>query len=149
MSVETAVKPSLTIKRLLKASPAKVFAAWTDPEKIKRWMGPGGFTVPEATTDARSNGRYRIVMLSPEGTKRAVGGAYREYVLDEKLVFTWSWDPAPGEKPYESLVTVLLKPDGTGTLLTLTHERLSDEASRDGHEKGWIASLDKLEKFVA
>ena len=54
-----------------------------------------------------------------------------------------------GEKPYELLVTVLLKPDGSGTLLTLTHERLFDEASRDGHEKGWIGSLDKLEKFVA
>ena len=40
-------------------------------------------------------------------------------------------------------------PDGSGTLLTLTHERLFDESSRDGHEKGWIGSLDKLEKFVA
>jgi uncharacterized protein YndB with AHSA1/START domain len=149
MSVETAVKPSLTIKRLLKASPAKVFAAWTDPEKMKRWMGPGGFAAPEANADARVNGRFRIVMLSPEGAKHAVGGAYREFVLNEKLVFTWSWDPAPGEKPHESLVTVLLKPDGGGTLLTLTHERLFDEASRDGHEKGWKASLDKLEKFVA
>jgi uncharacterized protein YndB with AHSA1/START domain len=149
MSVDTKLKPSLTIKRHLKAPPAKVFAAWTDPEKIKRWMGPGGFTVPEATTDARSNGRFRIVMLSPEGAKHGVGGTYREFVLNEKLVFTWSWDPAPGEKPYESLVTVLLKPDGTGTLLTLTHERLFDEASRDGHQKGWIGSLDKLEQLVA
>jgi len=41
MAVDTAVKPSLTVKRHLKAPPAKVFAAWTDPEKIKRWMGPG------------------------------------------------------------------------------------------------------------
>jgi len=44
---------------------------------------------------------------------------------------------------------VLLKPDGVGNLLTLTHEKLFDETSRDGHEKGWIGSLDKLEKFVA
>ena len=149
MSVETAVKPSLTIKRRLKASPAKVFAAWTDPEKIMRWMGPGGYSVPEASADARINGRFRIVMLSPDGTSHAVGGAYREYVLNEKLVFTWSWDAAPGDTPHESLVTVLLTPDGSGTLLTLTHERLFDETSRDGHEKGWIGSLDKLEKLVA
>jgi uncharacterized protein YndB with AHSA1/START domain len=114
-----------------------------------RWMGPGGYSVPEATADARVDGRFRIVMLSPEGTRHAVGGAYREYVLNEKLVFTWSWDAAPGDSPHESLVTVVLKPDGGGTLLTLTHERLFDETSRDGHEKGWIGSLDKLEKFVA
>ena len=40
MSTQTAVKPSLTLKRHLKAPPAKVFAAWIDPEKVKRWMGP-------------------------------------------------------------------------------------------------------------
>ena len=38
---QTATKPSLTLKRRLNAPPAKVFSAWTDPEKIKRWMGPG------------------------------------------------------------------------------------------------------------
>ena len=32
-------KPSLTIKRRFNAPPAKVFAAWTDPEKLKHWMG--------------------------------------------------------------------------------------------------------------
>ena len=149
MSVDTAVEPSLTIKRHLKASPAKVFAAWTDPEKIKRWMGPAGFAVADASSDACVNGRYRIVMLSPEGNKHGVGGAYREYVLNEKLVFTWQWDAAPGDTPHESLVTVRLTPDGSGTLLTLTHERLFDESSRDGQEKGWIGSLDNLEKFVA
>ena len=41
MPTQAATKPSLTIKRRLKAAPAKVFAAWTDPEKVKRWMGPG------------------------------------------------------------------------------------------------------------
>ena len=41
MATQTATKPSLTLKRRLKAPPAKVFAAWTDPEKVKGWMGPG------------------------------------------------------------------------------------------------------------
>jgi uncharacterized protein YndB with AHSA1/START domain len=147
MSVDTAVKPSLTLKRRLKASPAKVFAAWTDPEKIKRWMGPGNFKTPEASCESRVGRRYRVVMLSPEGARRAVGGVYHEVVPNEKLVFTWTWDPTPGEAPYESLVTVLLKADGDATLLTLTHERLFDEASRDGHEMGWVGALDKLEKL--
>ena len=46
-------------------------------------------------------------------------------------------------------MTVLLKPDGDGTLLTLTHEHFFDEESRDGHEQGWIGAFDKLEKFLA
>jgi uncharacterized protein YndB with AHSA1/START domain len=42
MSVQPAIapKPSLTLKRHLKAKPDKVFAAWTEPEKILRWFGP-------------------------------------------------------------------------------------------------------------
>jgi len=149
MSVQSAVKPSLTIKRRLKAPPAKVFAAWTDAEKIKRWMGPGGFTVPQAESDARVGGRYRIVMLSPAGETHAVGGVYREVVANEKLVFTWAWDAAPGDEPHQSLVSVVFKPDNGGTLLTLTHVELFDEESRAGHETGWIGTLDKLESFVA
>ena len=115
MSVDTAVKPSLTIKRRFKASPAKVFAAWTDPEKIKRWMGPGEIDTVKAESDPACGGRYLIMMQSPTGEQHDVGGVYREIVADEKLVFTWAWKSAPER---ESLVTVVLKPDGDGTLLT-------------------------------
>ena len=149
MSVEAKVRPSLTIKRLLKASPAKVFAAWTDPEKIKRWMGPGEIVAVRVDADARVGGRYRIEMRRPSGETHNVGGLYREIVPNEKLVFTWGWDPAPGDVPHESLVTVLLKADEGGTLLTLVHEQLFDEESRVGHESGWKGALDKLEKLVA
>ena len=66
-------------------------------------------------------------------------------VPNERLVFSWAWHSTPER---ESQVTVSLKPDGGGTLLTLHHEQFFDEAARDGHEKGWIALLDKLEAFV-
>lgn len=144
MSVASAVKPSLTIKRRLKASPAKVFAAWTDPEKVKRWMGPGEIKVVHAENDARVGGRYRWLMKTPVGEDHDVGGVYREVVPNEKLVFTWAWKTTPER---ESLVTVSFKPDGDGTLLTLIHEQFADEESRDGHQAGWNGALDKLEKF--
>ena len=99
-----------------------------------------------AEADTRVGGRYRIVMQSPDGEEHDVGGVYREVVADEKLVFTWAWKSTPER---ESLVTLLFKPDGDGTLLTLTHEQFADEDSRNGHEQGWNSSLDKLEKFVA
>ena len=149
MAVDTAVKPSLTVKRHLKAPPARVFAAWTDPEKIKRWMGPGEIVAHRVEADARVGGRYRVEMRRPSGEAHNVGGVYREIVANEKLVFTWAWDVAPPDTPHESLVTVLLKPDQGGTLLTLVHEKLYDEESRQGHEHGWHGALDKLEKVVA
>ena len=56
MSTATAVKPSLTIKRRLNASPAKVFAAWTDPQKMIRWMGPPSIIRCEVENDLRVGG---------------------------------------------------------------------------------------------
>jgi len=146
MSVQSAVKPSLTLKRRLKAPPAKVYAAWTDPEKMTRWMGPGEIKTARAESDTRVGGRYRVVMRTADGEEHDVSGVYREVVANEKLVFTWAWKTTPER---ESLVTVLLKPDGAGTLLTLTHEQFFDEQARNNHEKGWTGSLDKLEKFLA
>jgi len=49
----------------------------------------------------------------------------------------------------ESLVTVLIKPDGTGSILTLIHEQFFDEAARDRHHQGWTGCLDKLERYFA
>lgn len=146
MATATATKPSLTIKRRLNAPPAKVYAAWTDPEKVKGWMGPGEIKAKSVECDLRVGGSYRWVMVAPSGEEHNVGGIYRELVPNEKLVFTWAWKSMPER---ESLVTVLLKPDGDGTLLTLTHEQFFDEDARDRHNAGWNGALDKMEKMFA
>ena len=139
--------PSLTVKRRLNAPPAKVYAAWTDPQKIIRWFGradakPDSF---KAEIDARVGGRFRV-SFSTDNEYYEIGGVYRELVPNQLLVFSWAWHSTPER---ESEVTVALKPDGEGTLLTLHHEQLFDSAARDGHERGWIGALDKLEKYLA
>jgi uncharacterized protein YndB with AHSA1/START domain len=141
-----AAKPSLTLKRRLNAPPAKVFAAWTDAAKLMKWFGPSRVEVVHAEADARVGGRYRILARDAEGGQHDVGGVYREVVRDERLVFTWAWRSTPER---ESLVTVLLKKDGDGTMLTLTHEQFFDEAARDRHRNGWTGTLDKLEAYFA
>ena len=107
MATTTAVKPSLTIKRRFNAPPAKVFAAWTDPEKVMGWMGPGEIKAVSAEGDPRKGGRYHWVMRAPNGDVHDVSGVYREVVPDRKLVFTWAWMSTPER---ESLVTVDIKP---------------------------------------
>ena len=95
MATQTATKPSLTIKRRLNAPPAKVFAAWTDPEKVKLWMGPGEIKAAHAESDPRTGGRYRWVMRAPSGEEHDISGVYREVIANEKLVFTWPGKPCP------------------------------------------------------
>ncbi len=141
-------KPSLTLKRRLKATPAQVFQAWTDPEKIVRWFGPHETVAGSvrAEIDVRPGGRYQVSFETGDGERHRVRGVYREVVPDTRLVFTWAWHSTPER---ESLVTVTLVPDGDGTLLTLLHEQFFDRKARDGHERGWTGTLDKLERLFA
>jgi uncharacterized protein YndB with AHSA1/START domain len=148
MSTATSVliEPSLTLKRRLKASPEAVYAAWTDPEKIVKWFGPDAGPVEHAALDVRVGGRYTVIFRTEDGEQHHVSGIYREVVPNEKLVFTWAWRSTPER---ESLVTILIKPEGAGSLLTLQHEKFFDEKARDDHRRGWSGCLDKLERYFA
>ena len=141
-------KPSLTLKRRLKAAPGRVFAAWTDPEKIARWFGPKQTLTGSvrAEVDVRPGGRYRMEFTTDDGERHQVSGVYREVVPDSRLVFTWAWESTPER---ESLVTITIIADGEGSLLTLHHEQFFDQKARDGHERGWTGTLDKLEQFLS
>jgi uncharacterized protein YndB with AHSA1/START domain len=140
------VEPSLTLKRRLEASPQAVYAAWTDPKKIVKWFGPDAGPVKAAEIDARVGGHYFVLFSTEDGEEHHVSGIYREVVPNEKLVFTWAWRSTPER---ESLVTVLIKPDGAGSLLTLQHEKFFDEPARDRHREGWSGCLDKLVLYFA
>jgi uncharacterized protein YndB with AHSA1/START domain len=145
MFTTLATKPSLTIKRRINAPPAKVYQAWTDPQKMMRWYAPADAETLRAEADTRVGGRFRVLMRTADGEEHDVSGVYREVVPDEKLVFTWAWRSKP---EWESLVTVALKRDGEGTILTLIHEQLPDEAGRDGHRNGWTGAIEKLARVV-
>jgi uncharacterized protein YndB with AHSA1/START domain len=94
----------------------------------------------------RVGGRFRIGFKTGDGEYHEVGGVYREVVPNRRLVFSWAWHSTPER---ESLVSISLQPDGDGTLLTVHHEQFFDQAARDGHERGWTGTLDKLEKYFA
>ena len=136
--------PSLTIKRRFNVPPGKVFAAWTDPQKMMRWMGPAGVVRCEAENDLRVGGRYHIKMVMADD-EHDVSGVYREIVPNEKISFTWAWKSTPER---ESLVTVTIRPDGDGAIMTLLHEQFFDGDARDRHNQGWTGTLLKLETFL-
>lgn len=141
-------RPSLTLTRRFRARPEKVWAAWTDPEKLIAWFcttkaKPGSM---RAELDVRVGGRYRISFDMESGEYSEVGGAYREVVPNERLVFSWAWHSTPER---ESLVTVSIRPDGTGSLMVFTHEQFFDEAARDNHNKGWTELFAQLEQVLA
>jgi uncharacterized protein YndB with AHSA1/START domain len=112
-----------------------------------QWFGPGAVEEGsvKADIDLRVGGRYRI-SFKTKGTYNEVGGVYREVVPNQRLVFSWAWHSTPER---ESLVTISMKPEGGGTLLTFLHEQFADETARDNHEHGWMDLFVKLENYLA
>jgi uncharacterized protein YndB with AHSA1/START domain len=137
-----ASKPSLALKRRLKAPPEKIYEAWTVPEKMIRWWGASDAASRTAKADVRVGGRFHVGFRGNDGGQHDVSGIYKEIVPGRRLVFSWAWRTTPER---ESQVTVDLKPDGDSTILTLTHEQFFDEEARDNHGVGWGYALDNLE----
>lgn len=138
---------SLSLVRTIKASPEKVYAAWTEPKTLKKWMSPSdAMEVTVAETDLRVGGKYRIVMREPDGREHKVGGVYKELERGQKIVFTWVWE---GDAKIETLVTIDLRKNGAGTELTLTHSKFAAEQTRDMHNQGWVGCVGRLETLMA
>ena len=140
-------KPFLEIRRHYAVAPEAVWRAWTDPEAVKRWWGPGpGEPVSLAELDVRVGGRLRIVFGGADGKAHEAQGVYKEVVPNRKLVFTWTWPRSTPER--ESLVTIVFRAAPTGTELEFRHEQFFDETVRDNHRRGWSSALDKLGRFL-
>jgi uncharacterized protein YndB with AHSA1/START domain len=142
-----AEKPSLNLRRHYPVAPEKVWRAWTDPQALKQWWGPGG---PEAVSvvqlDVRVGGRFRILFGGPRGDDHEVQGTYREVVPNRRLAFTWTWPRTTPER--ESLVTITFNAVGGGTELDFVHAQHFDEKVRDGHLQGWSEAFVKLDRFL-
>ena len=141
-------KPSLALTHKYAAAPEKVWRAWTDPQTLKQWWGPGpGESVSLAELDVRVGGRFRICFGGADGNEHECAGIYKEVVKPKKLVFTWSWPRTTPER--ESVVTILFNAKGGGTELVFKHEQLFDEKVRDDHQRGWTGLLEKLDGYLS
>ena len=137
--------PSVSLVRRIRASPAKVYAALTDPDLMIQWWGPDAGPTLRAEADVRPGGRFSIVFQLLNGEEHNPTGVYKEVIPEKKLVFTWEWPDMPER---ESLVTFLLEPIDGGTELVLVHEQLPDADARKSHEDGWRGFLDNLSMFL-
>jgi uncharacterized protein YndB with AHSA1/START domain len=138
---------TVTLRRRLAAPVAVVYAMLVDPAELRQWLGPHDFVVTDLQADVRVGGVFRFRMRHAAGGDYGADGVYREVVLNQRIVLTWRWNEAPAGEPLdraESLVTFAVSVEGNGTLLTLTHSRLPDDASADSHGTGWNDALDKL-----
>lgn len=137
------------LQRRFRASPERVFRAWTQPVALREWWCPPGWMAGEIEVDLRVGGVYRIAMTRPAGgAPVAVSGQFVEVDPPDRLVYTWCWEGAFTEMP-PTLVSLQLEGSAKETLLTLRHENFADAALRHQHRSGWISACDRLDRLVA
>jgi uncharacterized protein YndB with AHSA1/START domain len=151
----------LVVTRVFDAPRGLVFAAWTEPERLKRWWGPKSFTMAYCEIDLRPGGVFLRCMRSPEGREFWVTGVFREVVVPEKLVFTDSFADAQGnvvpaaryglgsDWPPERLITVTFEENARSTGVTLRHTGLPPGANYELTARGWTDGLDSLAEYLA
>lgn len=137
--------PSVTIVRRIKASPARVWSAITQPEQMAQWWGPDAGPTLDVVADVRPGGKFSVRFRLMNGEEHNPTGIYQDVVPEKRLVFTWD---LPEMAESKSLVTFTLEPFDDGTILTLTHEHLPDDEACESHEQGWNGLLDKLPLFL-
>lgn len=137
----------LTITRLLKAPRELVFEVWTNPEHIKHWWGPLGFTNTIYNMDVRPGGVWEFDMHGPDGVDYRNRNIYVEIVEPERIVF----DHVTGPK-FQSTIT--FAEQGKHTLLTIhmrfdTAEQLDKVIKQFKADEGLKQNVDRLEAYLS
>lgn len=153
MQEQSVIHSTFVIERSYPKSPERVFSAFADAAKKRRWFAEGESTeVEEFEMDFRVGGDERIRYRFKEGTPfpgvaLTNEGRYQDIVLNRRLVIASTM--ALGDKRISaSLVTVELLSADQGTVLICTHQGAFFEGA-DGpqmREAGWRHLLEQLAK---
>ena len=152
MTIET-VERRLILTRGFDAPRDLVFAAWTEPERMKLWWGPKGWSIPFSEADLRPGGAFRYAMRSPDGDEHVVEGAISEIDPPRRIV-TMSELGGDGNHPPVKVVTSVTFDERDGlTLVTVDTAAFASgdmiDAATEGMEEHTGEHLDRLEHYLA
>lgn len=138
----------VALSRPIAASRDRVFEAWTEPERLRLWWGPTGFTCPVCELEAREGGLIRIVMRKPGGAEHALRGAFRELTPPKRLAFTSLIEDRRGDPLLESATRVDFTEVDGGVMLRLQTSAAGLSPAAPPMlarlERAWMESLDRL-----
>lgn len=138
---------TVSLHRVLTASPEKVFRAFADPLATSSWLPPYGFLCQVHQMDFKVGGKFKMSFVNfSTGNGHSFGGEYLEIRHNEFIKYNDKFDDP--NLPGEITTTIWLKEVSCGTELTIEQEGIPDVIPVEMCYLGWQESLDKLKRLV-
>jgi uncharacterized protein YndB with AHSA1/START domain len=138
---------SVSLHRVLKASPEKVFRAFSDPNAFANWIPPYGFLGTVHQMDFKAGGSYKMSFTNfSTGNSHSFGGKYLEIELNKFIKHTDKFDDP--NLPGEMITSIWLTEVSCGTELKVLQEGIPSVIPTEMCYLGWQESLDKLIRLV-
>jgi uncharacterized protein YndB with AHSA1/START domain len=138
---------TVRLHRVLRASPEKVYKAFTDADAMAKWLPPYGFTCKVHQFEAKVGGKFRMSFLNfGSGNGHSFGGEYQELKPHERIRYTDKFDDP--NMPGEMAVTVSIKKVSCGSELNVEQAGIPDMIPVEMCYLGWQESLLQLAKLV-
>jgi uncharacterized protein YndB with AHSA1/START domain len=141
------MKNSVSLHRVLTASPEKVFRAFSDPLAHASWIPPYGFLCQVHQMDFKVGGHFKMSFINfGTGNGHSFGGEYLEIKPNELLKYSDKFDDP--NLPGEMITTVWLKEVMCGTEIKIEQTGIPEAIPAEMCYLGWQESLDKLKRLV-
>lgn len=138
---------SVSLHRVLKAAPEKVYRAFTEANAMAAWLPPYGFTCTVHEMKPEVGGTYKMSFYNfSTGNGHSFGGKYLELQPGALLKYSDKFDDP--NLPGEMTTTVRLEKSKAGTSIHITQEGIPEMIPADMCYLGWQESLEKLAKLV-
>lgn len=138
---------SVSLHRVIKTNPEKLYRAFTEPGAMCAWLPPYGFYCTVHEMDSRVGGSYKMSFTNfTSGNSHSFGGTYQELEPGKLLKYSDKFDDP--NLPGEMTTTVRMEKVIGGTDLKITQEGIPSMIPAEMCYLGWQESLEKLAKLV-
>lgn len=138
---------TVSLHRVITASPEKLFRAFSDPIAHASWLPPYGFVCEVHQMDFKVGGRFKMSFINfSTGNGHSFGGEYLEIKPNELIKYSDRFDDP--NLPGELITTVWLHKVSCGTELKIVQTGIPDAIPAEMCYLGWQESLEKLKKLV-
>lgn len=134
---------TISLHRVFKAAPDKIYRAFTDAEALAKWLPPRGFTCKVHHFESKVGGIYKMSFTNfSSGKSHSFGGKYLELIPGKRLRYSDNFDDP--NLPGEMITSVTIKEVSCGSDVTIVQENVPDAIPPELCYLGWQESLDQL-----